>query len=570
MKFQTFWAAVFMVCMAAPSFAQDTEEITLKPYSEYETWNMKRVRQSTTVDAKLSADMVRAQEAAKAGQTGVLITYLERAMKQAKRIYKRDPGNIQAIKVLRLYARVHGQNEWMLAKSKNLVAMRYDDEDVHRETVKWLVDADMHEDAVIYLKGCEEQFGPQQWITTDLRSIYFLVGQLDDGLKVVEDFMFLPGQGDNGGDLYLMSLMKVGRNEEAYISGRQLVKRYPEDLDIRVSMIQASQRVGARDTADAYMRKVIADNQADDDWHIWYMQFMMEDMTSRLAAEDSSARDDLLQLAKWGQWEIDRRPNQAAFHGLLAEVFDNLDSASISNEYWRKSTTLEEGYRYVYHRNLVRTDWVLDQWDTMIVDVQAAIEIHPKESYLHIALAHAYEELEDFDAAISVLEEAQDEFWDDDNVLITIGMSKANIYRELNDAKSLASTMEPLIDDYPSVWLLYNNYAYFLTEMDQDLKKALKMIRKVPYEELDASMSDTKAWVYFKLEKYEKAQQWIDHSLELAEDPGFTLYDHAGDIYAALNLIESAIEYYELALASDLEDVDEEEVEATRAKLEAL
>ena len=535
---------------------------------------MKRVRQSTKEDPKLSADWTRVQEYAKAQNFGAMEVYLERAMKRAKKIYKKDEGNLQAIKLLRIYAKVHGHIDWMLAKSKNLVAMRYEDEDIHRTTAKWLVEAERYEDAVVYLKGCEEQFGPQQWITSDVRSIYFLVGQLDDGLKVVEDFMFLPGQGDNGGDLYLMSLMRVGRNEEAYISARQLVKRYPDDLDIRVSMIQASQRVGARDTADAYVRKIIEDRNADDDWHIWFMQFMMEDMTDRLADEDSSARDDMMQLAEWGEWEIERRPRQAAFHGLLAEVYDNMDSTELSNPLWRKSIDLEEGHRYVYHRNLVRTDWALERWEDMEKDAAAALKIHPKESYLHIALAHAYEEMGRMEDAMDALTDAEDEFWDDDNVLITIGLTKANIYREKEDADGVIEVMEGLLKNYPDIEIILNNYAYYLAELDVNLKKALKMINEVVKYNPTAGEMDTKAWVLYKMKRYNDALEAIDQCMDLSDDaeeePGFVLYDHAGDIYAAAGQIEAAIEFYELALASDLEDVDQEDIEATQAKLEVL
>lgn len=134
--------------------------------------------------------------------------------------------------------------------------------------------------------------------------------------------------------------------------------------------------------------------------------------------------------------------------------------------------------------------------------------------------------------------------------------------------------MEGLLKNYPDIEIILNNYAYYLAELDVNLKKALKMINEVVKYNPTAGEMDTKAWVLYKMKRYNDALEAIDQCMDLSDDaeeePGFVLYDHAGDIYAAAGQIEAAIEFYELALASDLEDVDQEDIEATQAKLEVL
>ena len=96
-----------------------------------------------------------------------------------------------------------------------------------------------------------------------------------------------------------------------------------------------------------------------------------------------------------------------------------------------------------------------------------------------------------------------------------------------------------------------NNYAYSLVERDQNLDNALIMARKaIDLEPNNASYLDTIGWIYFKLNKTEKAKHFLKSSLEIVEDNSVVL-EHLGDVLMKDKKLKEAINYYKRALAID-------------------
>ena len=98
-----------------------------------------------------------------------------------------------------------------------------------------------------------------------------------------------------------------------------------------------------------------------------------------------------------------------------------------------------------------------------------------------------------------------------------------------------------------------NNYAYYLSEMGEQLEKAEQMsFKTVKNEPKNATCLDTYAWVLFKLERYAEAKVYIEQALQNEEDTvSHVLYEHAGDICAMGGFTEKAIEYWKIALQRD-------------------
>lgn len=98
-----------------------------------------------------------------------------------------------------------------------------------------------------------------------------------------------------------------------------------------------------------------------------------------------------------------------------------------------------------------------------------------------------------------------------------------------------------------------NNYAYYLSEMGEQLEKAEQMsFKTVKNDPKNATCLDTYAWVLFKLERYAEAKVYIEQALQNEEDTvSHVLYEHAGDICAMGGFMEKAIEYWKIALQRD-------------------
>jgi tetratricopeptide (TPR) repeat protein len=80
-----------------------------------------------------------------------------------------------------------------------------------------------------------------------------------------------------------------------------------------------------------------------------------------------------------------------------------------------------------------------------------------------------------------------------------------------------------------------NYLGYMWAEHGTNLVQAREMIEKaVKAEPKNAAFLDSLAWVLFKLDQPKEALPYALQAAELTEKPDATLYDHLGDIYAAL------------------------------------
>ena len=94
-----------------------------------------------------------------------------------------------------------------------------------------------------------------------------------------------------------------------------------------------------------------------------------------------------------------------------------------------------------------------------------------------------------------------------------------------------------------------NNYAYYLSEEDRELERALEMsARAIELQKSNSTFLDTYAWILFKLERYEEARTYMRQALSLDRTNSGTLALHYGDILFALGDRFMAETYWQRAL----------------------
>ena len=100
-----------------------------------------------------------------------------------------------------------------------------------------------------------------------------------------------------------------------------------------------------------------------------------------------------------------------------------------------------------------------------------------------------------------------------------------------------------------------NNYAYYLSELGQQLDKAEQMsYRTIKAEPKNATYLDTYAWILFMQERYNEAKIYIDQTLQYDTDSSAVLLEHAGDIYYHVGDTEKALLLWEKALSKASDD----------------
>ena len=118
---------------------------------------------------------------------------------------------------------------------------------------------------------------------------------------------------------------------------------------------------------------------------------------------------------------------------------------------------------------------------------------------------------------------------------------------------------------YPDNAMVLNNYAYFLSELDMELEKALTMsTRAIMLSENNSTYLDTHAWVLYKIGRYDEARNVMRKALMLDRSGSEALLMHYGDILYALKDKFMAETYWKKALEAG---ADPREVERRMAML---
>ena len=106
-----------------------------------------------------------------------------------------------------------------------------------------------------------------------------------------------------------------------------------------------------------------------------------------------------------------------------------------------------------------------------------------------------------------------------------------------------------------------NNYAYYLSELGEQLDKAEQMsYRTIKADPQNATFLDTYAWILFMQERYSEAKIYIEQTLQYDKDSSAVMLEHAGDIYFHTGDTGQAVLLWEKALskASDDSEIKED------------
>ena len=113
-----------------------------------------------------------------------------------------------------------------------------------------------------------------------------------------------------------------------------------------------------------------------------------------------------------------------------------------------------------------------------------------------------------------------------------------------------------LIADNTNDAQAYNNYAYSLVERNKDIDYALTLAQKaIELSPNTSAYLDTIGWIYFKLNDFEKAKEFIGEAIVYDESSSVVL-EHYGDVLIKLNELDEALIFYNKALDLDQENAE--------------
>ena len=401
------------------------------------------------------------------------------------------------------------------------------------------------------------------------------------------------------------NLMNDGQTDAALEQYQIIADANPEDFQTHLRMAEIYRRQGKFDLALDNLKQAQA--MVQDSMEVPYTMASIYQAQGRYD-EAIPLLEELLKKTEKpdGNYSKDEKTNRAVFLERLGTIYRDQNNNAKAIETFRKMLTLGDDNAERGYQQIIDTERSAKQWqaatdtakeavqrfpddrdlkmvyaaqlaDTGQADegiklVQSMLKDKPEDRTVYITLAQMYSRLKRWNDAEQALNKAEQLSVRDDDKQYVEFLRGSTYEREKKYDQSEAVFRGILASD-PQNAAVLNYLGYMLADRGQKLDEALSMIKKaVDLEPANGAYLDSLGWVYFKLGKYELAEDNLTKAAQhMGSDP--TVQHHLGDLYQKTGRLKLAAAHWERALEewnkTIAPEVDTEEVAMVQKELES-
>lgn len=288
----------------------------------------------------------------------------------------------------------------------------------------------------------------------------------------------------------------------------------------------------------------------------------------------------------------DRKPQQAVetFRKMTAlgddsasRGYQQMIDTYRDNRQWKEATDVaaEAAKRLPKDRGLkmilASQEADMGQPDKAIAEVKGLLQGTPDDREVYIALAQMYSRLKrwkDAEDAIAKAQQSATKQEEKDYVSFVSG----SIYERQKKYEQAEEAFRQVIANDPKNATALNYLGYMMADRGIRLEEALTYIKRaIALDPQNGAYLDSLGWAYFKIGKYDLAEENLRKAIEKSNDDP-TIHDHLADLYLKTNRLKQAIVHWERALdgwnktvAAEVEPGDvakvQKKLEAAKVKL---
>jgi tetratricopeptide (TPR) repeat protein len=401
------------------------------------------------------------------------------------------------------------------------------------------------------------------------------------------------------------NLLNDGQTDAALEQFKVIADANPEDAQTYVRMAEIYRRQGKYDLALETLKK--AESMAPDALQVPYNMAAVYQSQGRY---DDAAKifQDLIKKTEKSDNSYNKadRDNRALFIEHLGSVYRDQENYQAAVEAFRKMLSLGEENAERGYEEIIDTYRDAKQWAQATAAAKEAVQKLPNDHSLRMILDSQIADAGDPDKALADVRSLANGSPDDHEVYVTLATMNMRLKR-WNDASSALDKAEPLsskpeekeyiaylrgsIQEHqknydeaeaqfrkilaanPQSGATLNYLGYMNVDRGVRLEEALALIKAaVQLEPNNGAYLDSLGWAYFKLGKYDLAEENLTKALQhMGSDP--TVQDHLGDLYQKTGRLKQAAAHWERALdewnKSIAIDVEPTDVAKTQKKLDA-
>jgi tetratricopeptide (TPR) repeat protein len=381
----------------------------------------------------------------------------------------------------------------------------------------------------------EQQFGVREEIVREKQRIYMKEGKLDEAIreyeKLVEAFANRPSY-------HVEFVSFLIQNKKLDKAEKEIAKL--EELDqiaSRVTLLKSELywMQGDVKLSLELLKEAFQTSTLDFDTKFQILSNYV------LISSESDDKESLVDVAVL---LANQYPDEFKAQAFAGDMLNQTGSIEQSLFYYRNASRLNAGSFTVW-QNILNAESSLQQYDSLIVHAEEALEYFPNQAILYYFAGTGYLIKNEYNKSIRLLELGK-KFTIDPNLLTIFYGQLGDAYNGIQNNEQSFASYEKALQNNPDNDHVLNNYSYFLSLEKQNLEKARNMSERLVdlYPE-NATYLDTHGWVLYTMGEYKESKKFLQKAAELEQDG--TILEHYGDVLFQLGDKEEALTQWELA-----------------------
>ena len=467
----------------------------------------------------------------------------EKALAYSEKAAQLEPDNETYLETLANNYISRRQYDKAIDAMERLYGMNSEREDVLSLLVQLYEQQQNFEGAIQTLTRLETKEGKSERLSMAKSELYTRKG---DKKAAINEMKHLADQYPNDQNyrcLYGTTLYMNGQQKKALAIYADVLKKEPDNRGAQMAMLSHYNETNDSVQAHIWLERMLMNKNSTTQDRVMLLR--------QVIGESEQNDGDSTQVLHLFRRVLDT-PLADADLALFCATYMNLKkmpSDSIS-PVLEQALTLEPT-NAAARLQLVSYAWAAEDRDRVIALCQDARQYNPDEMAFYYYQGIAYYQKDQLDQALNAFQNGIGVITAQSDPAIV-----SDFYAVMGDILHQKGQSREAFIAYDSclVWKednigCLNNYAYYLSELGEQLDKAEQMsYRTIKAEPKNATYLDTYAWILFMQKRYSEAKIYIDQTLQYDNDSSSVLLEHAGDIYYQAGDTVQALSYWQQAL----------------------
>jgi tetratricopeptide (TPR) repeat protein len=411
--------------------------------------------------------------------------------------------------------------------------------DYYFELAQAEVFAGKYSDAIKTYDKIEERIGVSNEVVLQKERLWLQLNKNDKAIAEVQKLIDADPKDAKAYNMLAELYQKMGNKEKALETYNKILQVDPDNPYVHLSLADYYRTNGDKEKSQQELKLAFSNKELDIDTKL--------SILGSYAAIIELHPEMLEQALEMGKLLIEANPTEPRAHAIYGEFLRVDSQYEKSRDEFR--TAVKLGAReFAVPEMIVRMDWQMLDWDSMIMDSDSGITSFPDQPTMYLYNGVAKIQKKKYKEAVDVLNSGLKMVVDNKQLESGFYTSLGEAYNELKNFTASDENYDKALEINPKDATTLNNYAYYLSVRGEKLEKAEEMSKQSnDIQPMQASFEDTYGWIMYKMGKYKDAKTWIEKALQHGSDKSAAVLEHYGDILFKDGDTSKALEYWRRA-----------------------